>query len=99
MVGYLCDIECYNMFLPLADISVQVTLSSSISPLPAGLTGFSLRCDVSGTGSLNSPTITYMWQREGIMISDQQGQTLTLLLLLPHMLDITFVRPLLSLLH
>ena len=57
-------------------ITVQVTPSSG-GPLTAGQTGFSLRCDVSGTDNLNSPTFTYQWQKDGDVISDQQGQTLS----------------------
>ena len=53
----------------------MVTPSSS-SSLTLGQTGFSLTCDVSGTDNLN-PTLTYEWQRNGVL-SNQQVRTLSL---------------------
>ena len=54
----------------------MVTPSSS-SSLTLGQTGFSLACDVSGTDNLN-PSLTYEWQRNGGVLSNQQERTLSL---------------------
>ena len=54
----------------------MVTPSSS-SSLTLGQTGFSLTCDVSGTNNLN-PTLTYEWQRNGSVLSNQRERTLSL---------------------
>ena len=50
---------------------------SSRSSLTLGQTGFSLTCDVSGTDNLN-PALTYEWQRNGVVLSNQQVRTLLL---------------------
>ena len=42
-----------------------------------GQTGFSLTCDVFGTDNLN-PTLTYEWQRNGNVVSNQRERTLSL---------------------
>ena len=60
-----------------SEIAVVVTPSSS-SSLTLGQTGFSLICDVSGTDNFNSPTLTYEWQRNGGVVSNQQEKTLSL---------------------
>ena len=46
--------------------------------LTLGQTGFSLTCDVFGADNLNSPTLTYEWQRNGGVLSNQQERTLSL---------------------
>ena len=60
-----------------SEITAVVTPSSSSSPTLVQ-TGFSLTCDVSGTENLNSPTLTYEWQRNGSVLSNQQERTLSL---------------------
>ena len=61
----------------LLDITAVVTPSSR-SSLTLGQTGFSLMCDVSGTGNLNSPTLTYEWRRNSGVVPNQQDRTLSL---------------------
>jgi hypothetical protein len=63
---------------PLTVITIQVTPSSSASPLLAGLTGFSLTCEVSGIENLNSPTITYKWHKQNRGAPVHRGNTLSL---------------------
>ena len=58
-----------------------MTSSSSGGKLSVGQTGFSLTCQVSGTGNLNSPTLTYQWWQNGRVVSGQEGDTLSLPLL------------------
>ena len=58
-------------------VTVQVTRSSS-DPLTAGQTGLSLSCNVTGIDNFDAPTLTYQWHRNGQVISEQHGSTLSL---------------------
>ena len=58
-------------------VTAQV-IASSDGLLTAGQNGFSLTCNVSGTGNLNLPTFNYQWKKGGGIIPGQQGRTLSL---------------------
>ena len=51
---------------------------SNSGPLTAGQSGFSLSCDVTGTENLNTPSFMYQWEKNGQVISGQQGSVLSL---------------------
>ena len=55
-----------------------MTRSSSGGSISVGQTGFSLTCQVSGTGNLNSPTLTYQWWQNGEVVSGQLRDNLSL---------------------
>ena len=55
-----------------------MTSSSNGGSLSVGHTGFFLTCQVSGTGNLNSPTLTSQWWQNGGVVSGQQGDAISL---------------------
>ena len=75
---YCLNVLNIIIFLIFAVIDIQVIPSNSASPLLSGQTGFYLRCNVSGTENLNSPTITYQWKKSGSIASIRHRQTLRL---------------------
>ena len=66
------------MSLSLHSVITAVVTPSSSNSLTLGQTGFFLTCDVSGTNKLNSLTLTYEWQRNGGVLSNQQARNLFL---------------------
>ena len=60
-----------------SDVTAQV-IPSSEGLLTAGQTNFSLTCNVSGTGNLESPAFTYQWKKDEDLIPDRHRRTLSL---------------------
>ena len=56
-----------------SDPKVTVTISGDVNPMPGMM--LTLTCNVAGAEMITSPTPTYQWSKNGVVVSDQTQQT------------------------